>query len=282
METQIIKLIEKKGPLTGMEILKSINEDSLLLWRTCKLSKNLTTRSIGYRYLRLDRRVEGFARLSPSFLREFLTYSVIGLASDLPSLNTRARELAAHIEKVSRSKSELAHSLASVLMDRLEIGLSTNDRFCFILAGDIVYNMAHDVPRPEKSTGKMINGSDVDMVVVVDDGFPKDLIERLDEEIYSEKQRLLIALHLREEIDYVVKDLARIREQVRFETFKHMVACKILQEGTFLYGSEELFHKVKRMLIERGVTDRLNALERGAKVFRKRAEDYLLSENPKK
>jgi hypothetical protein len=47
-----------------------------------------------------------------------------------------------------------------------------------------------------------------------------------------------MAPHVREEIDYVVKDLDRVREQMRFDTFKRMVACKILQEGIFLYGGK--------------------------------------------
>lgn len=279
VEKEIIKLIKQKGPLTGAEILEDIQGDSLILWRTCKLSKNLTIRTVGYRYLRLDRRIEGYARLSPSFLREFLTYSVIGLTEEPVSINRRVQDIALHIENVSRVKSELAYSIVSALMDRLENEFPVNDHSCFILAGDIVHNMAHDVPRPERSTGKMVNGSDMDVVVIVDDRFPNRLMKRLDEAIYQEKQRILTIPHLREEIDYIVKNLDRVREQVRFNTFKHMVACKILQEGTLLYGSEEIFHTVKKMLMEQGVIDKLNVLERMAKAFRKRAEDYLLSED---
>ena len=82
---------------------------------------------------------------------------------------------------------------------------------------------------------------------IVDDLFPKKLMNRLDDAIYQEKYRLLITPHFREEIDYVVKRLGRVREQVRFNTFKHMVACKILQEGTFLYGSEKIFYAVNKI-----------------------------------
>jgi len=39
--------------------------------------------------------------------------------------------------------------------------------------------MAHDVPRPEMSTGKLVKGPDIDIVVVVDDLFPERLTERL-------------------------------------------------------------------------------------------------------
>jgi len=282
MEREIIDLLDERGPLTGSEILESTGGDGLLLWRTCKLSKSLNIRTIGMRYLRLDRRIEGFARLSPSILREFLTYSVIGHARDESALFQKANEVGSHVEAVSRAKSEVAYSVVSSLVGKLESELPIHNQVCFIIAGDIVYNMAHDVPRPERSTGKLVKGSDMDLVVVVDDQFPKASMERMDEAIYKEKYRLLITPHLREEIDYIVKKLERVREQVRFDTFKHMVACKLLQEGTLLYGSEEVFHTLKTMLRDHGVTQKLKELESKARIFRKEAEDYLLTEDPQK
>ena len=142
--------------------------------------------------------------------------------------------------------------------------------------------MAHDVPRPERSTGKLVKGSDMDIVIIVDDLFPEELRERLDEEIYKEKYRLLISPHLREEIDYIVKDLDRVRKQVKFDTFKHIVACKILHEGTLLYGNDELFNKVKMMIRERGVIKKIDAMEQKARNFRKEAIKFLLLEDSHK
>jgi hypothetical protein len=282
MEKEIKKLIEENGPLTGSELSDSTGQDGLLLWRTCRLSKALTIRTVGTRYMRLDRRIDGFARLSPSILREFLTYSVVGNNQDHASLNRKADNIATHIEEVSKAKSELAYSIVSALENQLENELLISDNACVILAGDIVYNMAHDVPRPERSTGKLVRGSDMDLVFIVNDLFPKNSMARLDEAIYMEKYRLLTTPHIREEIDYVMKNLDRVREQVRFDTFRHKVACKILQEGTLLYGSEELFHAVKTMLKEHGVIRKLEAMERVAKEFRKEAEEFLLLEEPHK
>ena len=282
MEKEIIKLIEEEGPLTGAELLEAIGDDGLMVWRTCKRSKELVIRTIGARYLRLDRRVEGFARLSPSILREFLTYSVVGLSRDNSSLIQRANRIGSHVEEVSRTKSELAYSIVSALVSRFENELLINDQICCIIAGDIVFNMAHDVDRPERSTGKLVKGSDMDLVVIVDDLVPEDVIHRLDEAIFQEKYRLLITPHLREEIDYIIKRIDRVREQVMFNSFKHMVACKILQEGTFLYGSEKLFHRVKTLLKKHGITQKLGELEKKAHVFRKDAEAVLLQEDPER
>jgi len=230
----------------------------------------------GTRYLRLDRRVKGYARLSPSILREFLTYSVIGPASDQRAIAERAQKISLHIEAVSRAKSELAYSIVAALANQFETERPIKEEACFILAGDIVYNMAHDVPRPERSTGKLVKGSDMDLVVVVDDGFPESCMRQLDEAIYGEKYHLLIAPHLREEIDYIVKNMDRVRTQLAFDTYRHMVACKIMQEGTLLYGSEKLFNTIKSMLKDQGVTDRLCLLEQEAQQFREEAVKHLL------
>jgi hypothetical protein len=189
----------------------------------------------------------------------------------------RQNEIRRHIEQVTRSKSQLAYEIISAAMERFDLSGPTRDQVAVMIAGDIVYNMAHDVPRPERSTGRLVKGSDMDMVIVVDDRFPKKMMARLDEIIYLEKQRILMTPHLREEIDYIVKDMARVREQLCFDTFRRMVACKILQEATLLYGSERVFRAVKGMLKEAEVTERLAALEDRARDFRERAVRDLLA-----
>jgi hypothetical protein len=280
MEDRIIEIIKNKGPLTGSQLLNHIDEDPLLILRSCRLSKNLSMSIVGTRYLRLDRKIEGYARLSPSILREFLTYSVIGLAVDNATMERKAEALQNHFKKISKYKSDLASNLVAVLADRLGDDHYVEDHACFILAGDIVFDMAHDVPRPERSTRKMVQGSDMDIVVIVDSSFPENLIRRLDEEIYQEKGRLLLSPYMKEEIDYIVKDMDRVTEQMRFDTFKSMVACKIMNEGVFLYGSKEIFLLVKKMLRENGVVEKVNKMEEQARIFRKMAEGYLVREDP--
>lgn len=281
-EKQILDLIDERGPRTGQEILEDLGGDGLLLWRTCMLSRRLVVQALGTRYLRLDRRIEGFARLSPSILREFLTYSVVGRREDSPSVDRCLRRMASRIEEVSRRKQDLAQSVVSSLANQIDIELFGDERICFVLAGDITYGMAHDVPRPERSTGKLVKGSDIDLVVIADDGVPDSLMHRLDEAIYREKVRLLMAPHLREEIDYVVKNMDRVREQVRFDSFRRMVACKVLHEGILLCGSEGIFQGVKAMLKEHGIVEKLDAMTKEAARFRQMAEDSLLREDYQK
>jgi len=277
MEDKLLRLIEEKGPLTGSEILETLRGTSLELWKTCCLSARLQVRVLGSRYLRLDRKVEGFARLSPSILREFMTYTVVGLAGNAEALDRRADAIVGHIREVSRAKLALAQRIVGDLQNRLAERWPRDGRICFIIAGDIVYDMAHDVPRPEQSIGEMVNGSDIDLVVVSDDDISEEFLKELDAAIYKEKYYTLISPSVREEIDYVVKNMERVREQMLFDTFKRMVACKILQEGMLLAGSRPLFDEIKGMLTARGVTAKLKEMEAEAGAFRQKSREYLLN-----
>ena len=275
LEDRIADLVLAEGPLTGAELQKLTKGDSLAIWQACRASTRLDLRTLGQRYLRLDRKVEGYARLSPSILREFMTYSVTGLAGDPESLDQRFRELTANIERVSQAKYDLANEFVQGI--RSQIGMAwPEDQVCIILAGDIVYRMAHEVPRPERSTGKLVRGSDIDLVVVLADEAPDAFAKQIDDAIYKGKYRALVTPSVREEIDYVVKTMARVHEQVRFDTFKHMVACKILNEGVFLHGSRSMFDAIKRLLRDQGVVQKLEDLEKQARVSREMGLEYLL------
>ncbi len=278
LEEMIVGLVGREGPLTGLEIKKAIDVDSLPLWKVCKTSRSLQVRAVGRRYLRLDRHVEGFARLSPSILREFFTYSVVGLASDPDALDSSCREAAARIGEISSRKLELARRMVSHIMTELGEGGQEDDRFSFIVAGDIVYGMAHEVPRPERSMGRLVRGSDIDLVVAARDDVPDSFIERLDGIIYRKKYRMLIDPDVNEEVDYKIKKLALIREQTAFDSFPRMVAMKILQEGVLIHGSRELFGEIKGMIEEKGLLARLSELEGLAETFRRKAEESILYE----
>jgi len=280
VEQKIVHLIEEKGPRTGSEILDVLGGPGLAVWRACSVSDRLEVRSVGSRYLRLDQKVEGFARLSPSILREFMTYTVVGLAGDAEALDRRAEMILQHIRQVSESKRMLAQGIVAGLRGSLGDVWPPETRICFLIAGDIVYGMAHDVPRPEHSTGKMVKGSDMDLIVISEDGVSHDFLKELDRAIYQEKYRTLIMPALKEEIDYVVKNMERVREQLRFDTFKRMVACKILQEGELLAGSQSLFDEIKSLLVHCGVSEKLQEMEGRARRFRQRAEEYLLRTHP--
>ena len=129
LEARVCSLIEERGPQTGGEIRDALPAaHPFELWRTCRRSSRLATRRVGRRYLRLDEKVPGYARLSPSILREFLTYSVVGLADDLPSLEKRTELLAASIRDINANKL----SLASRVLDEVAAKITPEEagRIC--------------------------------------------------------------------------------------------------------------------------------------------------------
>ncbi|MBN1173289.1 MAG: nucleotidyltransferase domain-containing protein, partial [Micromonosporaceae bacterium] len=217
------------------------------------------------------------ARLSPSILREFLTYSVVGVREDASGLDRRAERLQEHIRGVSDRKLALAKRIIDDITAPFAPGSGVETRFCVVVAGDIVYGMAHDVHRPERSTGTMVHGSDLDIVVLVADEAPQELVTQLDDAIYKKKYQYLKNPAFREEIDYVVKRFSKLAEQAEFDTLKRMIACKIFDEAVLLYGNAALFDAGKILLADRRVTDRLRAMEQAAIEAREQQEQYLLA-----
>src|SRR4030066_1727553 len=108
MINKIVELLKKNGPLTGKELCDKTLLEELSLWRICSKSGDIILKTFGKRFLRLDTRVEGYARLSPSIKREFLTYTVIGLKKDSGKINEKAELLYSKIKNISRQKLELA------------------------------------------------------------------------------------------------------------------------------------------------------------------------------
>jgi hypothetical protein len=221
-------------------------------------------RRVGGRYLRLDRTVEGYARLSPSIRREFLTYTVVGLGGQEDEMAARCLDLKREFARVSQYKRGFARDVIQRIVESSPNQDRLREHLCCMIAGDVSYGMAHAVERPEPSTGRPVRGSDLDVVIVSDEECTAAERKELDDKVYREKWYMLVIPQIREEIDYVVKDVARVMSQLLFDTFRHMVACKILHESKFLYGNEDLFLRIKRLVGEFGIPDRLARLEERA------------------
>jgi hypothetical protein len=279
-EEKILSVLRESGPITGAQLVERTQLDVFPLWQSCRKSQAIRLQRAGKRFLRLDRNVQGYARLSPSIRREFLTYTFVGLHSQEPLLAARVDALNRETKRISQTKLDIARasisSVVSILPQKDEILQKT----CFLIAGDVVYDMSHTVPRPEKSTGEMVNGSDLDIIIVAEDGLNLELVHSLDSAIHKRKHLLLV--NDREEIDYLIKSITRVREQLKFDIFSSMVACKILDESRLLYGNPAVYQKVRELLIEYGIPERLRTLEEQATVRRDRAEAQLLEVSPDK
>src|SRR4030042_5360393 len=117
MINKIVELLKKLGPLTGKELCDKTLLDELSLWRICSKSDEIILETFGKRFLRLDMRVEGYGRLSPSLKREFLTYTVIGLKKDSRKIDERAESLYSKIKNISRQKLELAREIIKKIVE---------------------------------------------------------------------------------------------------------------------------------------------------------------------
>ena len=277
---EIEQILRESGPLTGWQLLEKSGIEALPLWQICRQTPEIRMECAGRRYLRLDRNVEGYARLSPSIRREFLTYTILGLINQESRMQTRAKQLRSEIQQISQAKLDLAREAMVATIQPLPEWDPIQERVCFIIAGDVTYGMAHAVPRPEISTGKMVRGSDLDIVVIAEDDVPKESLKVLDEAILRKKHYLLVHPNYQEEIDYLLKDISKVHQQLAFDTFQHMIASKIIHEGEHLFGSASLFRKVKTMVEEMKVPEKIGALEMQAIESRKEAENSLLQSDP--
>jgi len=274
MEKEILSILAQTGPLTGAQLLERTQMDVLSLWQACRREPAICFESTGRRFLRLDRNVQGYARLSPSIRREFLTYMLVGLDSQVDTLKSQAESLRQQTHHISETKRELSKEAVISAIAPLPAKETILEKACFLIAGDVVYDMSHTVSRPEKSTGEMVQGSDLDIIVVVEDDLPPEMTDSLDRAIHKRKHLLLV--NDREEIDYLIKSISRVKEQLKFDIFSSMVACKILDEAQLLYGSPSVFAHVKQLVSEHGIPERLRALENQAALERQSAEHQLL------
>jgi hypothetical protein len=279
-QEKILAILAEKGPMTGAQLLEQTQMEVLSLWQTCRRIPSIRFQATGKRFLRLDRNVPGYARLSPSIRREFLTYMFVGLESQTEELDAQAEAFRQRTKRISYSKRETAREAILSAIASLPAKELILEKACFTLAGDVVYDMSHTVPRPEKSTGEMVLGSDLDIVIVVKDDLSPEIVDSLDRAIHKRKHLLLV--NDREEIDYLIKTISRVREQLRFDIFSSMVACKILDEAQLLHGNPSVFEEVKKLVMDHGIPERLRQLEQQAVASRALAETQLLQANAEK
>lgn len=268
-------LLTTHGPCTGAELLALAGIEVLPLWQTCCTQPDIVMQHAGRRYLRLDKKVEGYARLSPSIRREFLTYTVIGTNEQQEAVVARRLTMQQEFARISQYKRAFARDIIQRIIDTSPHREQLQAHLCCLIAGDVTYGMAHTVERPEPSTGRPVRGSDLDVIFVSDEHLTAEVLTSLDQTLYREKWNMLVLPQIREEIDYVIKDVAKVVTQLQFDSFRHMVACKILHESEFLCGNATLFARIKHLVDEAGIAGKLACMEDRAIREREAAEKQL-------
>jgi hypothetical protein len=86
------------------------------LWKACRKHPHVVMRRVGRRYLRFDKQVEDYARLSPSIRREFLIYTVVGLTGQMDQIAARCLDLQHRFIRISQHKRELARDFVRFIL----------------------------------------------------------------------------------------------------------------------------------------------------------------------
>lgn len=267
LEAQILEILSGKSSVLGVEIAEALDNRYFEIWRTCHNSSKIYSTPFGHYYLRIDKKLDGLARLSPSILRDFLTYTRISTLENSENAVRDAQNSRNEHVRISEEKRQIARQIINETLPP-EILEHTG----VLIAGDVCRNMAHLVPRPERSTGKLVRGSDIDLIFVIkEDGSLKTEIE---DRITEAKAIYLQHPALREELDFVVNTLAHYREASAFKEVPHMISCKAALEGQYLAGAKAMVQQSTAILLqaqiprevikltEKAFSDRLLAMER--------------------
>ncbi len=267
LEAEILEILTNQSSVLGVELAEALGNRYFEIWRTCHNSGKIYSTPFGHYYLRIDKKIEGLARLSPSILRDFLTYTRISTLANFEQAVGDAEISRQEHVRISDEKRDIAKQIIDEILSPEIL-----ERTGVLIAGDVCRNMAHLVPRPERTTGKLVRGSDIDLIFVIeqDDGLKAEIEGKISEA----KAIYLQHPALREELDFVVNTLDHYREVSNFKGAHNMISCKAALEGQYLAGSKSMVQQSTDILLraqiprkvikltEKAFSDRLHAMER--------------------
>lgn len=256
IEAEIEEILRAGGPCTGGALCEKLSHISdIAIWRSCYGSGQIRVSNCARYYLRYDILRGNQLRLSPSILRDFLTFSLVYLTDQMVEIVEAGTKLANHFRTVSLEKLSWAREALLQLDEDLQEVLYEH---CVVfLSGDIAYYLAHETQRTHSQLGVEINGSDIDIVIVANRGAPPDKIARIESQLLTTKKIYLMTPHIREELDFIVKPIDTMLEQLAYGDIHQKIASKILYESYFLMGRVDIYQTLMRHLKLSGTWDRI-------------------------
>lgn len=239
--------LKENGPMVGQALLDKIEGFSpIALWRICYYSRAFRIRNCARYYLRYDIKRGNELRLSPSILRDFLTFSLIYLPTQSVESVEAGTRLANQFRTISLRKLGLARRALLQLDPELQ---KTLIEHCVVfLSGDIAYYLAHDTPRKHPELGTPIRGSDLDIVCITNREADPDVIRRIESQLLTVKKLYLLTPSIREEMDFIVKPIERMLDQLSYVDIHEKIASKILYESYFLMGRVDIYDSLIKHL----------------------------------
>lgn len=272
--------LAEKGPLLGKELCAlHPNASNLALWQVCFSDLDIQISHFSRYYLRYDITREDHVRLSPSILRDFLSFTLLSLPGQREQVIERQVGLSNHHREVSLEKIRVAQSiLIGILSD---IPQTEHARLCAFIAGDLAYFLGHDEPREVAQTGNLVRGSDID-IIIVEDGLDPDYVQQIDAAMMNAKGFYLRHPAHRHEVDYICKPIARMYRQFAYGDIHEKIASKIAYESMFLAGSLELYGRIRDEMEMSGAREAIETDFALGLRDRKRAMRALLAADPAK
>jgi len=256
IDSEIQEILKAGGPKTGYELSKELPHiTDIAIWRACYGSSEIRVSNCARYYLRYDITRGNELRLSPSILRDFLTFSLVYLTDQMVDIVEGGTMLANRFRTISLQKLSWAREALLKLDEDLQEVLY--DHCVVFLSGDIAYYLAHETKRTHSQLGVEVNGSDIDIVIVTNRGAPPDKIAKIESQLLTIKKIYLMTSHIREELDFIVKPIDTMLGQLAYGDIHQKIASKILYESYFLMGRVDIYQTLMRHLKLRGTWDKI-------------------------
>lgn len=255
IEARVSGLLSQRGPQIGKELASALSDVPVLaLWQACFRSQSFLISHFASYYLRFDITRADQVRLSPSILRDFLSFTLFGLPGQREQMIERQGQLSNMHREVSRQKLSVAQqAMRSVFLKQSQ---AVRSQVCAFIAGDLAYFLAHNEPREHAASGEMVRGSDIDIVVIIHDSLADETKQQFEAELTALKSFYLRHPDYRHEIDFICKRQSVMERQFGYVDIHDKIASKIAWESMFLAGSLTLYMEIREAMGRTGV-DRL-------------------------
>lgn len=268
-----------EGPMLGKELHARFSEYShLALWQACFQDLGIHVSHFAGYYLRFDITREDLIRLSPSVLRDFLSFTLISLPHQRGEALARQVEISNLHREISQRKIALARNMLSEILRKLDFSLQR--QICAFIAGDNAYFLGHDEPREVEELGQLVRGSDIDIVIIHEDTLDPSIVDMIESEMMKSKTYLLRHPDHRQEVDFICKPRSKMFRQFRYDTIREKIASKIAYESLFVAGSVQFYMQIIEQLEFSGVKPKIEADFRRAAAGRQSAMQALLRADP--
>jgi len=257
VRARIKACLASSGAMLGKELCDKLSGTPYLaVWQACYSDPEVQLSHFSRYYLRFDITRTDMVRLSPSILRDFLSFTLLSLPGQRESVIERQVELSNLHREISLRKMAIARN---VLIDVLShIPPEDESKLCAFIAGDVAYFLGHSEPREVKGLGEMVNGSDIDIIIAYR-GLPDSSVQRIDEQMMQGKYMYMRHPAHRQELDYICKPMKKALSQLDYGNIHQKIASKIVYESLFLAGSVALYGELRDALDVTGTAARIEA-----------------------